>query len=195
MRSFFKNPKFLQRSSVLFIIAAVSLLAVSMVHVDCPICSSIVTDSSEAGSKILEIKAERVDFTIDHAYCGDFLIQVDYIVEISLVNEGFESSSVPLFITGRIPEEGLGKEVIKKTVKLIYVELLGKETKRIQEHVTVYMFGDAAIGDYSYKAGFADVPRVEFSVITDPDEIRTNCPICQGKGNILLTERLRVSIQ
>jgi len=194
MRSFFKNPRLLPGRSILFITVAVSLLAVSMVQVNCPICS-VVTDSSENSLKVLEIKVERTDFKIEHAWCVDFFIFVDYIVEISVANEGSESLSAPLFITGTIPEVMAGEESLIKDVKLIWVEVPGRETKKFQEHMKVTMFGDVLIGEAAYQAGFADVPEVEFSVITDPNEIRANCPICEGKGRVSFTGWIRAIIQ
>jgi len=197
MRSFFKNPRFLPGRLILFTTAAVSLLALSMVQVNCPICSNIVTDSSENSLKVLEIKAERIDFQLDHEFCAYFHITLDYKVDISVVNEGSKSLSAPLFITGIIPGVGWGPagEMVIKNVKLIYIDVPGKETKQIQEPVKLTMFGNPAIGWYAYEAGFADVPEVEFSVITDPDELRANCPICSGKGRLAVTEWIRAIIQ
>lgn len=191
MQIFFGNLKLLSGISILFIITVVTLLLLFMVQVPCPVCSSAVTDSSDNSLKVIEIKAERGDITIC-GKCEAIFIIVDYEVYISVVNEGSKSISAPLFITGRIPDVKLGEEMVFTNAKLIYVEVPAEETEIIQEQVEITIIGNAAYTSYLYLAGLVSIPEVEFSIITDPETKKLNCPVCSGKGSLSLIERIRL---
>lgn len=191
MKRFFKNLRFLSGSSILFSIITVSLLALSMVQVNCPICSIVAIRSpgNSLGSvKVLEVKEEFIDYRLEHEWCFGLLLILNYEVDISLVNEGSESLSIPLLIksTITVPQAELAEEQLMGSTMLWYVEVPGKDTKQVQEIVSVELFG---------VPGAARIPDIEFSVTTDPDKIIASCPVCRGKGKIPFTDWPKAVVQ
>ena len=189
MRNFFKNLRLLPRSSLLFFSASVLLLALSMVQVNCPICSSIATNSSVSSLvnlKVLEVKGEFIDLKSEHEWCIYAYFTLKYKIDISVINEGSESLSAYLPVTGK--RVRAGEEFVVESIKLLYVEVPGKEIKQIEEVIDIKLSG--------FKLQeVAGVPEMEFSVITDPEEIKANCPICRGEEKVAFFEWLKAVAQ
>ena len=194
MKKVFKSVKTLPVTAMLFISIAVSLSVLTVVQVNCPICSSVATDSlgnSFGNVKIIEVKEELIDYSIVHEWCVPALMKWDYKVDISLVNEGSESLSVPLLLKGSIAQatldEGMATEQAKSLyAKVSYVEVAGKETKQIQEVVSLLMWGLPEVGG---------LPGIKFFASTDPESIKMHCPLCRGTQKIALTDWLKEIVQ
>ncbi len=176
----------------LFISISILLIGLSTISVNCPLCSSVAKHSSGeslASLKIQNIQAELVDYTTEHRWCFHIILRWRYKVGMTLVNESSESLSVPLVIVGTIPQSKelvYGKEMSLGNAKYLPTEVLGNESKRITELIEIFAFS---------RPGVYDVPNTEFSVISDPEKIIAECPICEGKGAIPFTEWLMVVAQ
>ena len=195
IRNLFKNRRLLSKSPVVFIAVVVSLSILSIVQVNCPQCSSVAANTTE-NLKILEVKGEIIDSKVEHKWCVHRALNLNCRVNILVLDESSKSLSAPLLIKGAIPKYLLRGEVGKmggelqlEGAKLIHIEVPGKETKQIQEIVKVLVFLFGYVGDVPV------AEEVEFSIITDPDEIRANCNVCGGKGKVPITKWLKAIVQ
>ena len=108
-----------------------------------------------------------------------------------LKNEGPESAFAIAVITGGIREEALTQE----NVRFVRTEIPGGESKQVQEIISLYIFNFGFSRIATQIQGPADLPEVEFLVITDPEELRANCPLCLGTKKLLFTEWVKFICQ
>ena len=191
MKNYLIKLRLLPRSFAMLIVTAVLLLAVFTFQVNCPICNTIVADSSGNSLdnlKVLEVSSEILDYKTEHQWCQNSYLSLTSKVYISRVNEGSEPLAIPMVIKGIIPPTRLERNMVVENANLIQLEILGNETKHIEIVVKIKRIG-------AKFRGILGISDLEFLVITDPDEIVANCPVCGSKQKVDLIKRLKVNSQ
>ncbi len=181
---------FVPRGSILFASISVLLFALSMVQVDCPIVGSLdesMVNTSE-NLEVLEIRGELVDYRIQHAWCANAFITGNYVVYITIANEGSQELSTPMLIEGKMSEDILRTYASGRgrAYKLIRLGIPGNETQHIQEEMQLWASGLAVSKGTIYNA--------EFSAILDPARIKASCPLCGGSGKVSLFDAIKARL-
>jgi hypothetical protein len=168
---------------VVFMIALL-LIPLSHIPVNCPICSAALESGSSTAYgnvNITSINHELIDYRIEHDWCVVLFVTANYLVNITLVNEGSDTISTYLLIVGEIPQKAEARWELKQA-NILTVEIEGKETKKVETMVKVPMFGIPGIGDAT---------EINFIAKSDPIEIRKHCPVCSGTGQVQLINWLQ----
>jgi len=185
------NLKNVSRFSFLFIVSSISLIILNSIQMSCPVCGGISLDSenNSMNIKAIQVEAELLDYKSTYPGCGYHYSYCIYDVEIIILNESSNSLSTPILIHGSLPQEAVKVHPTwsEKNAKLINVEMKGGEEKRIQEIVQLWVVG--------LDVGKDVISQVDFSIITDPRRIKSNCPVCDGTEKIAFHQWLMEIIE
>jgi hypothetical protein len=171
----------LRRLQILFVGFVFSFLILSVIQVDCPICSNIVIDE-QAGDltslKLIEITPELVEHKVTYPGCGYSYAFCTYDVAMVIVNEGTELWSSPILLHGDIPDEAILAHPtwVEKNAKLITTDIAGGESKQIKVSTYIWIVGLDVSKTVASEA--------RFSIITNPRKIKSSCNICDGEGKM-----------
>ncbi len=173
---------------LIFFFFAISLLFLPLVKIDCPISRQVETNSfmdPDINLSISGTSSNLIDWQLEHEWCLFRYLEINYVVSVSMMNKGTEQIYTSLLIMAELPGQQTKTEQLAENARFIRAKIGGMTEKRIEENITIGLFSRQVY------PSTADFPKIEFSIITDPEEILANCPLCEGQGQVDLFTFIR----